>query len=1489
MMQELCIALVLCFPLGLYCLPLLDSRIKAHRWKAGLALVGFLALVLIVEPPAFAGTRENALHPSVRLTAQERAWLQSHPKVTVANELDWPPFDFAVQGEPRGLSIDLVRLVADKVGMTPQFVNGYNWAQLVGKFKAGEIDALPAVYLTPGRMKYMEFTKPYATNPSVLVVRDDRPDIRTLADLKGRTVAIVASFETADIIKARHPEIKRLPVKNVQEGLQAVAFRRADAFIGSLGVISHIMDAVVIPDIQIVGEVRLKTKAESELRMGVLAKDSILRDILQKGLDAVSRADMHALRQRWIPFSVASEGKTQSVALTHRERTWLQRHPGIRIGYNKDLAPFTFSDKDGRFAGIAAGYLHLLSERLGVDLSSAEGMTRAEAVRAIKEGRIAVIPAAIKTPDTERYLRFTKPYVALPIVVAVRSQGKYIDGLSGLKGMKVGVVDGSATHKALARDYPGLVLKPYGRLSEGLSALNKGEIDAFVGNLGGITYLRGRQKLGDIKIAALTEYRFDLSFGVRKDWPQLVGILDKALATVSQPERSAIKNSWMAIHVQYGVGFKRILTWAVPIAGMVVLLILFVVIWNRRLAGQVRLRQVAEERLKAMAANVPGAIFQFTVHKSGKAQFTYITKRAEEFFGVPPEVVIAEKRLLRFHPEDKDRAIGEINQALIHKRKINLVARIIMPDGETAWIRVTAAPTQVSDTETAFNGFILNITERKQAEAEFLASERKIKAMSQAVDDALVMIDGQGKVMFWNPAAERLFGYSTEEAMGMAFHDMAAPDQYRDKIGPGLKRFAETGEGPVLGTTTEITARDRHGNQFPVEVTLSSFQLEGQWYAVGTVRDISARKQAEQAIRDSERRMADIIDFLPDPALVIDADGKVLFWNRSMERLTGVSKQEMLGNGDYVYALPFYGERRPILVDLVRRWDDKLASEYFSVRKEGGCLVSESFHQHLGEKGLYLSGTAAVLYDDEGNEVGAIETLRDITERKRAEALMVEKEVAEDAAARAEQARKEAETAQRELRAKLEEIERFNRLALGREERIVELKREVNGLAELAGVEKPFEEHRLEPETRQEPDEAAAAAGPAVEMDADRLAAVLSVDQFQKLLQDFCDAAGVASAIIDTEGKVLAAARWQRVCTDFHRQNDITCGRCIESDTELATQLGEGKPYAIYRCKNGLTDAASPIMIDGQHLANTFVGQFFTTPPDEEFFRRQAREVGFDPEQYLAAVAEVPVVREERLPAILGFLAGMSRMVAASYSERLRASQAEEAMARRAEESQRQRAAALSLAEDAEKARAEIERYKGRLEQLVTERTEELKLSEERSRLLLHSAGEGIFGVDGEGRVSFINPAALAMLGYTEAEIMGQPVHGLVHHSRPDGSGYPIEECPMHASFTEGTTHQVDDEVLWRKDGGALSVEYFSTPISKEGRVVGAVITFRDVSERKAAEEELRRNLDELERFSRLVVGREEKMIALKEEINQLLEQAGHDRKYKIVDQESIQ
>jgi diguanylate cyclase (GGDEF)-like protein/PAS domain S-box-containing protein len=137
-------------------------------------------------------------------------------------------------------------------------------------------------------------------------------------------------------------------------------------------------------------------------------------------------------------------------------------------------------------------------------------------------------------------------------------------------------------------------------------------------------------------------------------------------------------------------------------------------------------------------------------------------------------------------------------------------------------------------------------------------------------------------------------------------------------------------------------------------------------------------------------------------------------------------------------------------------------------------------------------------------------------------------------------------------------------------------------------------------------------------------------------------------------------------------------------------------------------------------------------------------------------------------------------------------------------------------------------RFEESLEQLIRQH-----------EMVLKSAGEGIFGLDLDGNATFVNPAAARMTGWEAEELVGRPQHDTLHHTKPDGAPYPREECPIYAAFTTGSTHSRDDEVFWRKDGTSFPVEYTSTPILQDGEVVGAVVTFRDITERKALEEQL--------------------------------------------------
>ncbi|MBT3921652.1 MAG: sigma 54-interacting transcriptional regulator [Nitrospina sp.] len=141
----------------------------------------------------------------------------------------------------------------------------------------------------------------------------------------------------------------------------------------------------------------------------------------------------------------------------------------------------------------------------------------------------------------------------------------------------------------------------------------------------------------------------------------------------------------------------------------------------------------------------------------------------------------------------------------------------------------------------------------------------------------------------------------------------------------------------------------------------------------------------------------------------------------------------------------------------------------------------------------------------------------------------------------------------------------------------------------------------------------------------------------------------------------------------------------------------------------------------------------------------------------------------------------------------------------------------------------------------------ELKEALHLNKLILESAGEGIYGLDAEGMTTFINSAAEKMTGYSAREMIGNCQHKLVHHSRPDGTPYPQKECPIYAAFRKGQVFQTCEEVFWRKDGTSFPVEYVSTPIRENMKILGAVVVFRELTERKKAEEEIKQLRHQLE------------------------------------------
>ena len=320
-------------------------------------------------------------------------------------------------------------------------------------------------------------------------------------------------------------------------------------------------------------------------------------------------------------------------------------------------------------------------------------------------------------------------------------------------------------------------------------------------------------------------------------------------------------------------------------------------------------------------------------------------------------------------------------------------------DGHEVIMEVSTFP--IKDEDGVFSQVVHvahDITERKEAEKKLKESEERHRMLLERLPESVVVYDMEGKAVYVNPAFEKTFGWSREAVLGKKIDFV--PPELEAETTSAIKKMLADGHESMFFETNRLT---KNGNALAVRINTAPFH-DPSGRKVGNIvilNDITERKRAEDAIKNSEQRLSQIINFLPDPTFVVDNEGTVLTWNQAMEKLSGIKAADMVGKGNFEHALPFYGERRPILIDLVKNWDAEYEKKYLSVKKDGKNLISESYHPSLGGKELYLQAIAGLIYDAAGGVAGAIESLRDITERKHLEDELIDAEHIADEANKA--------------------------------------------------------------------------------------------------------------------------------------------------------------------------------------------------------------------------------------------------------------------------------------------------------------------------------------------------------------------------------------------------------------------------------------------------------------------------------------------------------
>jgi two-component system, cell cycle sensor histidine kinase and response regulator CckA len=339
-----------------------------------------------------------------------------------------------------------------------------------------------------------------------------------------------------------------------------------------------------------------------------------------------------------------------------------------------------------------------------------------------------------------------------------------------------------------------------------------------------------------------------------------------------------------------------------------------------------------------------------------------------KFFVHPSDVPIFGKNVIGLKPGEKS----------------NCELRITHKDGTIRWIRVLARA--IEDAKELLScrlfGSCEDITERKHAE-EMLRET----LLFQHETEKIARVGG------WKTNPEKDLLLLTEGVN----HILELPLDYKPGLEEGLKFYLPE-YIPMLKEALMHALKD--GTPFEIETEVITAKGKHLWsevrglgrigegeesFAVGTFHDITEHKRAENELRESERRLSQIVEFLPDAILVIDKDGKILAWNRAMEGMTGLKAEELIGKGNYEYSLPFYGDRRPILIDLALHPNREMEKHYTAIQRRGDIIFGEAFTPGLPPGNVHLSGTASVLRNSRGEVIAAIECIRDNTERRRLE------------------------------------------------------------------------------------------------------------------------------------------------------------------------------------------------------------------------------------------------------------------------------------------------------------------------------------------------------------------------------------------------------------------------------------------------------------------------------------------------------------------------
>jgi ABC-type amino acid transport substrate-binding protein len=408
----------------------------------------------------------------LNLSNEQKNWLKTNTPIKLGSTDNWPPFDMVENGKHTGINADYLTKLKEILGVEIVPIINQEWNSVLSDAKDGKSQGITGLPKASEYEKDFLFTNSYAHNPVVIITKSTSK-IKNINDLKTLNTVSGNDF-SAELSKEQNSKIKYF--NSTLDCFNDILDGKSDGYIGWLADAQYLMTQNAISGLKVSINV---PSEQSALRIGVSKQNPQLKEILDIALNQITQDEKNKILNKWISTS-NNEHKLQ---LTVAESKWLQSKPVLKFSVDPNWAPLELINDDKKYEGMNADFLALISELTGIEFKLEPTKEWPESVQLSKENKVDMLACVSKTAEREKYLNFTTKTFELTDGILMRSDAKFIDKIDDLKGVKVGVPDGTSLHKKLLKENPLLILVPIKGNQKALEMLVKGEIDAYAGNL----------------------------------------------------------------------------------------------------------------------------------------------------------------------------------------------------------------------------------------------------------------------------------------------------------------------------------------------------------------------------------------------------------------------------------------------------------------------------------------------------------------------------------------------------------------------------------------------------------------------------------------------------------------------------------------------------------------------------------------------------------------------------------------------------------------------------------------------------------------------------------------------------------------------------------------------------------------------------------------------------------------------------------------------